>query len=448
MSVTTAFLTTSSAKLSSIPVVDGQVIALADRNAWFYDMGGTRHAVGGNEYYDGSLPEVGSEDVLYILTDAGANSGLYIWIDSKFVKVTSSGDPFVGATSGENGSAGLVPGPVIADRNKFLRGDGTWSNPVNTEYTEMTGASADSDGQSGLVPTPYMGDEERFLCGDGTWKDVIHADTKNTVGATSSTKKLFLAGAETQTPDAQSYTNVNVFMRTGKLFSNAKEVVNLDDNQALTNKTYEGYTLGNVVSNNVADEIAEGDEGIPTSDLVYKAVQKALEDAKAFTTDAVADVVHFGVEVVDVLPTTDIKENTIYLVPSETSKVQNVKTEYLYIEGQWEIIGSTQIDLSAYSTTAQMNTAISTAITAALTNYVEKSTLDDYVKEADLAEAAGKELPAVATSGSYNDLKDKPTIPTKFSDLVQDKVLLTDDVTGTVYQIGVSNGKICITEVS
>lgn len=439
MSVTATFLTTSSAKLSSIPVVDGQVIALADKNAWFYDMGSTRHAVGGNEYYDGSLPDVGMEDVLYILTQAGADSGFYIWADDKFVKVSSSGDPFVGATSGENGSPGLVPGPAIADRNKFLRGDGTWSNPANTEYSEMTGASEDDDGQAGLVPTPYMGDQDRFLCGDGTWKDVIHADTKNTVGATSSTKKLFLAGAETQTPDAQSYTNVNVFMRAGKLFSNAKEVVNLDDNQALTNKTYEGYTLGDVVSNNVASEIAEDNEDIPTSGQVYAAVQKALDDAKAFTTSAVADVIHFGVEVVDELPTSDIKENTIYLVPNESAKAQNVKTEYLYIEGQWEIIGSTQIDLSAYSTTAQMNTAISTAITTAL---------NDYVKESDLAEAASKELPAVATSGSYNDLKDKPTIPTKFSDLVQDKVLLTDDVTGIIYQLGVSNGKICITEVS
>lgn len=448
MSVTTAFLTTSSAKLSSIPIVDGQVIALADRNAWFYDMGGTRHPVGGNEYYDGSLPEVGSDDVLYILTDAGADSGLYIWVDDKFVKVTSSGDPFVGATSGEKGSAGLVPGPAIADRGKFLRGDGTWANPVNTEYAEMTGASEEDDGQAGLVPTPYMGDQDRFLCGDGTWKDVIHADTKNTVGATSSTKKLFLAGAEAQTPEAQSFTNVNVYMKSGKVYSNGKEVVNLDDSQDLTNKTYEGYTLGNIVSNNVADEIAEDNEDIPTSDLVYKAVQKALADAKAFTTDAVADVIHFGVEVVDELPTSDIKENTIYLVSNESAKAQNVKTEYLYIEGQWEIIGSTQIDLSAYSTTAQMNTAISTAITTALTNYVEKSTLDEYVKEADLAEAAGKELPAVATSGSYDDLTDKPTIPTKFSDLVQDKVLLTDDVTGKVYQLGVSNGKICITEVS
>lgn len=442
MSVTTAFLTTSSAKLSSIPVVDGQVIALSDRNAWFYDMAGSRHPVGGNEYYDGALPEIGNDDVLYILTDAGADSGMYIWVDTKFVKVTSSGDPFVGATSGDNGEAGLVPGPAIADRTKFLRGDGTWANPVNTEYADMTGASEDADGQAGLVPTPYMGDQERFLCGDGTWKDVVHSDTKNTVGATSSTKKLFLAGAESQTPEAQSYTNVNVYMRAGKLFSNAKEVVNVDDTQNLINKTYEGYTLGDVVSNNVAADISEDNEDIPTSGQVYSAVQKALADAKAFTTDAVSGVIHFSVELVDDLPTTDIKENTIYLVPSTTSKAKNVKTEYLYIEGEWEIIGSTQVDLSAYSTTAQMNSAISSAITTAL-----NTALADYVKEADLAEAAGKELPAVATTGSYNDLKDKPTIPTKLSELVQDKVLVTDDVTGTIYQLGVSNGKICITEV-
>ena len=35
-------------------------------------------------------------------------------------------NPFSGATSSSNGSSGLVPAPLSADRTKFLRGDGTW----------------------------------------------------------------------------------------------------------------------------------------------------------------------------------------------------------------------------------------------------------------------------------------------------------------------------------
>lgn len=39
----------------------------------------------------------------------------------------SSGVPFVGATLVANGVQGLVPAPLIADRLKYLRGDGTWA---------------------------------------------------------------------------------------------------------------------------------------------------------------------------------------------------------------------------------------------------------------------------------------------------------------------------------
>ena len=44
---------------------------------------------------------------------------------------------FVGATSEANGTHGLVPAPLIADRNKYLKGDGTWA--------EVQGASAVSE---------------------------------------------------------------------------------------------------------------------------------------------------------------------------------------------------------------------------------------------------------------------------------------------------------------
>lgn len=38
-------------------------------------------------------------------------------------------DEMVGATSQANGESGAVPQPLIADKDKFLKGDGTWSNP-------------------------------------------------------------------------------------------------------------------------------------------------------------------------------------------------------------------------------------------------------------------------------------------------------------------------------
>ena len=40
-------------------------------------------------------------------------------------------DIYVGATSSAAGTEGLVPAASSANRNKFLRGDGTWQIPTN-----------------------------------------------------------------------------------------------------------------------------------------------------------------------------------------------------------------------------------------------------------------------------------------------------------------------------
>ena len=34
---------------------------------------------------------------------------------------------FTGATAQANGDSGLVPAPLIADKDKYLKGDGTWA---------------------------------------------------------------------------------------------------------------------------------------------------------------------------------------------------------------------------------------------------------------------------------------------------------------------------------
>lgn len=59
--------------------------------------------------------------------------------------------------------------------------------------------------------------------------------------------------------------------------------------------------------------------------------------------------------VVQTLPTQDIDPNTIYLVPKQTAGTQNVYDEYMYINNAWEIIGSTEVDLSNYQTKTDNN---------------------------------------------------------------------------------------------
>lgn len=77
-----------------------------------------------------------------------------------------------GATADAAGEKGLVPKPVAGNQNKYLRGDGTWQTPpdTNTTYSNMTGATTSVAGTSGLVPAPTAGSPDRFLSANGTWK--------------------------------------------------------------------------------------------------------------------------------------------------------------------------------------------------------------------------------------------------------------------------------------
>ena len=61
------------------------------------------------------------------------------------------------------------------------------------------------------------------------------------------------------------------------------------------------------------------------------------------------------IEVVTELPETG-EANVIYLVPKETEDENNVFDEYLYINDEWELIGSTAIDISGKQDTMQFST--------------------------------------------------------------------------------------------
>lgn len=91
-------------------------------------------------------------------------------------------------------------------------------------------------------------------------------------------------------------------------------------------------------------------------------------------------------EVVAQLPTSDIQTNVIYLVPKVNSGVQNGYDEYINLDGTtsgWELIGSTDIDLSGYVTDSELATALTSYVTTQALN----ATLADYVSNSALATA-------------------------------------------------------------
>ena len=63
-------------------------------------------------------------------------------------------------------------------------------------------------------------------------------------------------------------------------------------------------------------------------------------------------------EIVDSLPSS-AKEDTIYLVKDSKGKGNNNYLEYLWINGAFELIGSTQVDLTGYATKSEIPTKVS-----------------------------------------------------------------------------------------
>lgn len=88
-----------------------------------------------------------------------------------------------------------------------------------------------------------------------------------------------------------------------------------------------------------------------TSMVTNAASSKAVYD---FVTNALADITHFSAQIVEALPETG-ETNIMYLIAKDpTGESGNVYDEYLYINGKFELIGTTAMDLSDYVLASEM----------------------------------------------------------------------------------------------
>ena len=112
----------------------------------------------------------------------------------------------------------------------------------------------------------------------------------------------------------------------------------------------------------VAEKFEEVDEKLNT----IPTTTSALTNDSGFITNAVSDLTNyylksetysqeeinaklssipkFAISVVTTLPTTDISETTVYLVASG-EETDNLYTEYIYVNGKWEILGRQRLNL-------------------------------------------------------------------------------------------------------
>ena len=78
---------------------------------------------------------------------------------------------------------------------------------------------------------------------------------------------------------------------------------------------------------------------------------------KTEISNMISAIPKFSIQVVQSLPGSGISTTTIYLTPSGGGS-GNSYSEYIYVNNQWELIGSTAVDLSDYYTKAQVNAMV------------------------------------------------------------------------------------------
>jgi len=115
----------------------------------------------------------------------------------------------------------------------------------------------------------------------------------------------------------------------------------------------------------------------------------------------IGNIETISMTVVSELPS-EGESNIIYLVPSSDPQTQNVKDEYIWVNNSWEQIGSTAIDLSDYQTKIDSTHKLDADLVD------DTSSTNKFVTASDKATWNAKS----DFSGDYNDLTNKPTIPT------------------------------------
>ena len=100
-----------------------------------------------------------------------------------------------------------------------------------------------------------------------------------------------------------------------------------------------------------------------TSDLntTSKKITGAINELKQL----ISLIPQFSIEVVQELPTEDISDTTIYLVPAEDPEVGNYYEEYIHVNNTWELVGTTAVDLSAYYTKLEVDGLLATKASVA-----------------------------------------------------------------------------------
>ena len=173
----------------------------------------------------------------------------------------------------------------------------------------------------------------------------------------------------------------------------------------------------------------EGDNGFYNKTQADAAIQQAIANSG-----------HLSREIVDELPEIGYP-NIIYMVrQTDTEAAEgNIFDEYMWIQEDWEFIGSSQINLTGYLT-----------VTEADNKYAQKTDLADFVTDDDLDVKVSRYLPltggemrgkisGIITPTENSDAANKEYVDSLFSQITPENFLTLYD-----FEPGAENGTISV----
>lgn len=283
---------------------------------------------------------------------------------------TSSAAIFnIGIPQGQKGESGSGSGDmsqVDYDPNSTVKNAGGIPAYVSGQLpSDMTGATSSAAGTHGLVPAPAAGDQGKVLMGDGTWKNLPSPELVEMAYGESNAWAKFIAAYNAHCIvycRASSNANPGTGSQTRKAFM--AYVNNADSPTSVEFQYYRSVSS--------KSDSQQGDQV-----FVY-----TLTNSNGGTWSVTS-------------------RNTFSKVVAGTNMTSSYSSGTLTLNATQPTVPTKTSDLtndSGFITSSDLPTK-----TSDLTNDGADGT-STYV-EAD-------ELATVATSGSYNDLSNKPTIPT------------------------------------
>jgi hypothetical protein len=148
-----------------------------------------------------------------------------------------------GASSSAAGKAGLVPKPAAGDQSKFLRGDGTWVVPTNTDTKVTQNISSDTTGKTyPLIFSYYEVGSTTATAQTVSRKDTIYATPKD--GSITATNFIGNINGVTINGTSGSAYDLNNITKVEASSTNGKIKINGTDTTVYTHPTHTSKTSG------------------------------------------------------------------------------------------------------------------------------------------------------------------------------------------------------------